>query len=343
VKYFIPFLTIFSAAAFAQITITGNDLNNSFAIGNSTTIHEDTTQSSVDIGTTGGGNNWNFSSLQSNYTAELSSIDPLTSTYIAGFPTADFCFYTQALELESWIYSTLNGYFDDLGSASIINGNPSAVFSLQNDPPSHSFMNPMTYNSQWMQTYTQSNYLNGNLIGSSIVSLSVLVDAYGTMTLPGGASYDALRLRESETISGITSVSYTFLAKNGAQVELEATDSNPSSSGTITVNGTSYNVAISTSGVEYISSQPEDYSLRQNYPNPFNPSTKIEYSIPEQSFVQLKVYDILGNEVATLVNEEQTSGTYRANFNADNIASGFYVAQLRAGNTIKTIKMSLLK
>jgi hypothetical protein len=97
------------------------------------------------------------------------------------------------------------------------------------------------------------------------------------------------------------------------------------------------------SGVEQISGLPEDFSLTQNYPNPFNPSTKIEYSLPEASYVELKVFDILGNEVAELVNEEQSAGTYRADFTADNLASGFYVAQLIAGDYSKTIKMSLLK
>jgi hypothetical protein len=94
---------------------------------------------------------------------------------------------------------------------------------------------------------------------------------------------------------------------------------------------------------EISSNIPDNFDLSQNYPNPFNPSTKIEYSIPEASFVQLKVYDILGNEVAELVNEEQSAGTYRADFIADNLSSGFYVAQLRAGDYTKTIKMTLLK
>ncbi|HEY6625481.1 MAG TPA: T9SS type A sorting domain-containing protein [Ignavibacteriaceae bacterium] len=97
------------------------------------------------------------------------------------------------------------------------------------------------------------------------------------------------------------------------------------------------------SAVEQISGLPKDFSLSQNYPNPFNPTINIEYTIPEASFVQLKVYDILGNEVATLVNEEQSAGTYRADFTAENIASGFYVAQLRAGDFSKTIKMTLMK
>jgi hypothetical protein len=97
------------------------------------------------------------------------------------------------------------------------------------------------------------------------------------------------------------------------------------------------------SSVEQLNGVPEDFSLSQNYPNPFNPFTKIEYNISEASFVQLKVYDILGNEVAQLVNEEQSAGTYRTEFTANNLASGFYVAQLRAGNYTKTIKMSLMK
>jgi hypothetical protein len=97
------------------------------------------------------------------------------------------------------------------------------------------------------------------------------------------------------------------------------------------------------SGVEQINGLPTDFTLKQNYPNPFNPSTNIEYSISEASLVQLKVYDILGNEVATLVNEEQTAGTYRADFTAQHLSSGFYVAQLRAGNFVKTIKMTLMK
>ena len=88
---------------------------------------------------------------------------------------------------------------------------------------------------------------------------------------------------------------------------------------------------------------PQKFNLAQNYPNPFNPSTKIGYSIPEASFVQLKIYDILGNEVASLVNQEQTAGVYRADFKANDLASGFYIAQLIAGNYVQTIKMSLMK
>ncbi len=88
---------------------------------------------------------------------------------------------------------------------------------------------------------------------------------------------------------------------------------------------------------------PSSFKLEQNYPNPFNPSTKIEYSIPEASLVQLKVYDVLGNEVETLINEEQSAGTYRADFIGNDLTSGIYFYKLQAGSFVETKKMILLK
>jgi hypothetical protein len=88
---------------------------------------------------------------------------------------------------------------------------------------------------------------------------------------------------------------------------------------------------------------PKDFSLSQNYPNPFNPNTLIKYQIPEVSFVTLKVYDVLGNEVATLVNEEKPVGSYKFEFSASNLPSGIYFYQLTAGKFIETKKMILIK
>ena len=87
----------------------------------------------------------------------------------------------------------------------------------------------------------------------------------------------------------------------------------------------------------------EGFIITQNYPNPFNPSTTIKYSIPEKSVVTLKVYDILGSEIETLINEEKPIGTYELTWNADNLPSGVYFYQLQAGNYVKTKKMILMK
>ena len=92
---------------------------------------------------------------------------------------------------------------------------------------------------------------------------------------------------------------------------------------------------------------PKEYSLEQNYPNPFNPTTKIRYTIPSnvetRHGVSLRIYDILGNEVATLVNEQKEQGYYEVEFNASNIASGVYIYRLVAGKFISIKKMMILK
>ena len=86
-----------------------------------------------------------------------------------------------------------------------------------------------------------------------------------------------------------------------------------------------------------------EFNLMQNYPNPFNPSAKIKYQVPQVCFVTLKVYDILGNEVDTLINEEKSIGEYEVEFKGANLPSGIYYYQLKAGNFISTKKMILLK
>lgn len=99
--------------------------------------------------------------------------------------------------------------------------------------------------------------------------------------------------------------------------------------------------------------QSEGYYLFQNFPNPFNPATLIEYQIPEPSFVSMKVYDVLGNEMATLVNEEKPAGEYKVEFsakggstsggNANSLSSGIYFYKLIAGSYVETKKMLLMK
>lgn len=86
-----------------------------------------------------------------------------------------------------------------------------------------------------------------------------------------------------------------------------------------------------------------DYKLENNYPNPFNPSTRIAYSIAESENVTLKIYDILGNEVATLVNSNLPAGRYEVTFTADNLSSGIYIYQLKAGRFTETKKLMLMK
>jgi hypothetical protein len=88
---------------------------------------------------------------------------------------------------------------------------------------------------------------------------------------------------------------------------------------------------------------PLTFTLEQNYPNPFNPSTTIKYVVSSSQFVSLKVYDVLGDEIAILVNEEKPSGNYEVEYNASSLPSGVYFYQLKSGSFVETKKMLLLK
>ncbi|HTO92921.1 MAG TPA: T9SS type A sorting domain-containing protein, partial [Bacteroidota bacterium] len=91
------------------------------------------------------------------------------------------------------------------------------------------------------------------------------------------------------------------------------------------------------------SGEPLKFALEQNYPNPFNPSTEIAFTIPKASQVELNVYNVLGQQVATLVNGPMAAGSHAVTFNAANLASGVYFYRLQAGSLATTQKMLLMK
>jgi hypothetical protein len=98
---------------------------------------------------------------------------------------------------------------------------------------------------------------------------------------------------------------------------------------------------------EEINLQPNEFSLEQNYPNPFNPSTTIKFNLSEKEFVNLKVFDLLGKEIAEILNEEKPAGRYEVDFDASSagggLSSGVYFYQLKAGNLVQVKKMLLMK
>jgi hypothetical protein len=98
-----------------------------------------------------------------------------------------------------------------------------------------------------------------------------------------------------------------------------------------------------TTGIGETPSVSTDFRLFQNYPNPFNPATKIEFSMPQSGFVNLEVFNILGERVNVLINEERIAGKHSVQFNAKHLASGIYFYKLQAGSFIETKKMILLK
>lgn len=356
-KRVLLFFAALSCTAFAQITINSSDISAQYTPGNSTTIHTDTLTQSVNIGQLGS-TSWDFSGLTSHITFPINVVDPATTPYHSNFPGSNLGTWSQTIYFgvmaDTYSYLSVNGSLNWHGSFSESEplGLPTTIKITTN--PLEPFAEfPFTYNSTInyngeRTTLTETQGFPPVSTISTVIRTSV-VDAFGPMTLPGGNVVQALRIKEDEIniIQGpfpsySRTISYTFIAKDGSQLSVPSDTTQPTT-GVITNSASiSWNGPLVTD-VQQISGLPQDFSLKQNYPNPFNPSTNIEYSIPEASFVELKVYDVLGNEVAALVNEEQAAGTYKADFSGSGLASGLYIAKLQAGNYTKTIKMSLLK
>ncbi|HDZ59096.1 MAG TPA: T9SS type A sorting domain-containing protein [Ignavibacteriales bacterium] len=138
----------------------------------------------------------------------------------------------------------------------------------------------------------------------------------------------------------LSSLHVTALVNDGiANVQIQAgTFHNPNDRITIDFEATT--LPVSVDGEKTL---PGQYFLAQNYPNPFNPSTKIKFGLKDASVVSLKVYDILGNEVATLINEFRDAGDYEVNFNSVHLSSGIYFYKLTANGFAETRKMILEK
>ncbi len=361
-KYLITLFLLFSFTSFAQISITSADLNAEYVPGTTTTVKTDTAVTTMDIGQLGP-TSWDFSFLISNPGLEINStaVDPATTPYAGNFPGANLGTRTiipiQGDTTEFYSYLSLNGTFDFHGSVgeTEISVDTTWVITSTNIPPEISATLPYTFNSivDYSGAQTIVTEINDTVVNT--VNITIVthreVDAYGPMTMPGGQIYDALRVRIDEItiIAGFPPpfnydrhISYDFITTNGSFVNVPSDTTKPNT-GVIANTASIAWAGPFVADVQVGETIPSDYKLSQNYPNPFNPSTSIEYSVPEESFVELKVYDVLGNEVATLVNEERIAGVYRADFSGNDLASGLYIARLTAGNYTGSIKMTLMK
>ena len=351
-------LIVFSTATLAQITITSTDASAINAVGNVITNHLDSTTASIDIGSPGE-TSWDFSALNSHYTSAFTSVVPSSTPYHSSdFPTSNVAFNfninIMGTAAEGWAYSTQNtNNYEQNGQAlkAVIGTDTMLIMSILS-PVQVFFPLPFTFNSQWGSDFdiTNTTYFNGVpfIITTANHTENVVVDAWGNMTMPGGAVLQALRLRRDDRYTSpsppfyMRTISYSFITKSGSVVEVIANDTTAPNSGIIQTDGATWSIS-GTVGVESEDQIPTQYSLGQNYPNPFNPSTIISFSILNSEFITLKVFDVLGNEVSTLINEEKPAGSYQVEFDAGIFSSGIYFYKLQAGNYVETKKMILLR
>jgi hypothetical protein len=332
-----------------QITVTSSDASAMFTLGKTSWTYEDSTTTSLNIGALGS-TSWDFRSLHVDFGSTLTSVAPSSTPYAGDFSTATHAFQTsQSLE---GISITVYQYFI-LSSSSLLNpgtkgGGPSqfgtVVYSLTNSPAAMNYAFPSTFGTTWNTSYTENYSITVGgfpIVGSTTdYAESYAVDAYGPMSLPGGATYQALRIRFEERSPDLR-VGYIFIAKEGAIVTVSALDT-LNKSGAIPVAGVSW-ISPTAVGVADEKTNPAEYALFQNFPNPFNPATIIKYQVPVTSSVKLSVYDVIGREVAVLINETKTPGEYTATFDAKALSSGVYIYRLEAGNFVQSKRMLLVK
>jgi len=361
----IVFLCAFAGAcvsAVAQITITAGDVDAKLAVGNSIVTVSDTLTESVNIGSPGS-TSWDFSGLLNHTSTTLTSLTPSSTPYISEFPGTTHVLKTSLAGSFTGIPGTVAGdlyMYVTLGTT-LVNpgsrGNGTITFpggqplpgelTILNAPPDTMYSLPTTLGTRWGSTYATTTVVTvtGLEVSRTVKNyvIAYVVDAYGPMKMPGGSTHEALRIRKEDR-SGSTIVSYTFMAKDGATVQVTASDPSLPDSGTISVARKYVTwVAGPPVSVKNPDAVPLEFSLLQNYPNPFNPNSEIGFRIAEGGYVTLKVYDLLGRELATLVNEQKAPGSYSVTFDASGLASGVYLYRLQSGNFVQTKKLTVLR
>ncbi|MFA7289626.1 MAG: T9SS type A sorting domain-containing protein [Melioribacteraceae bacterium] len=360
-KYILLLLVLSFSSSYAQISLTESDVALGLGQGYNFVTRVNTSLTSINIGSTGE-QVYDFSGLTSDMTYVSDGKSVSSSPYLSDFPGTQYSLYyetvSQGIPAQSWVHTSIVGgkyQLNGIGTTTTVQGINTTI-KVKYNPARVLYNLPITYNSSATisingVTESITSFFGQNIVNSIPLSSSekYTVDGYGKLKTPDGKTLDCLRVRseETQTVNGTTttSISYGFITKTGEQVTVSLKEGVTANSGIVAVNNVSYSEGRgSATGIEEdLASMPSDFKLYQNYPNPFNPTTNITYALPKSGNVQLKVYDILGNEVADLVNGTKDAGFHTVNFNATNLASGIYIYSLKSEGININQKMLLMK
>lgn len=360
----ITLLTLLPNIIFSQISVTSGDFLS--LIGKNFTTEEDTSLSiQVNVGNAGANQVWDFTSMtiENPLLSSNEFISPVGTPFADEFQNANLVNKISTtsdefkLELYQY-YNVMSNLFVSLGSGNFYATQPefnSVTFYDDDLAPL-----PLQFGSEWTSTRTDTTSFDassGSIYKDSTVNT---VDAWGTVQLPSG-NYQCLRIRsDSWTVTQLylpgfelppdTSKSISYIWINNESYMVVSTGSQD---GEINPNFTdaSYFSRLASGTVDVDGDQnlvPAEYILSQNYPNPFNPTTEINFSIPEDSNVNLKIFDITGKEVRALLDQNFNAGTYSATWDGKNnrgevLPSGVYFYRIEAGNFTEAKKALLLK
>ena len=348
VHHLFSFLIVLSASTFLhpQITISQSQFLELFSPGKVFYANEGTT-GLINIGNFNGPNEYDFTSedLQNLLTInnyEVSQIPALAGRYPSNATTFG----------EGPQNIVKNPLFLSNGDSTYVLGRctvESEYRFIHYSPYELYASFPMTFPkifSQSINVYDTTYNLNWQVVSTDFYNtlIDVKIDGYGILKLPG-VNLECLRVKRE--FSYYQFKEFNYITREGVIGYVTDIPANEPDTGY--VNGyRQLLLSESFVNVEDENPIPLEFGLQQNYPNPFNPSTRIKYSVPQSGFVQVKVYDVLGNEIETLVNEEKPAGTYEVEFNSHSggsryLSSGVYFYQLNAENFIQTKKMILMK
>jgi len=356
---FLIFAALYQSSAFSQITLTTSDLPNFFGAGKSWLSYSaSNVRVTMDVGTSSNvtPQSWTFPVVVFTDSSRSDNVLPSSTPYSAEFPGAA---YAQSSTMAQTGLTIQYFQFFGLSNDSLYNIGLAehAYGSIKGQAIDTSIINyvkkfdvhlPIQLGGSTPHSPDTSD-IGGGFI--QIVSTTEAYDAFGTLNLPNG-SFQALRSKKVETTSvysgstltnSYSSYSFSWITREGHQLQVSADTGASSGNVTLTNVSVSYVVATPATAVKATSEMPARFELKQNYPNPFNPSTAIEFQISSREATRLTVFNVLGQEVATLVNQTLDPGTYTAAWSAASMPSGMYLYRLQAGNAVEIKKMLLLK
>jgi len=337
-KKIIFIFILFASQSFAQITLTSanNPVDgdeNAYTVCDTTNIFH---------GSSGANQTWSFPNLIPIVSSLESYLDPALTPYAAQFPTSN---------LAGIVNGSLS-YFTTSSTNFLFNGTAVPDFIIRYDDPQLYLQYPLTYNTSFTDNFSTHFSIGGNE-HFRFGTITMTGDAWGTINLPIGSFSNALRVKfvtvTKDSANGATFIttltSYKWFVA-GRKFPVFEVNYTSTTFGGIPL-GNSKDVIYGNAvlpGIHNISSEtPENYMLSQNYPNPFNPTTNLEFGISKLGFVSLKIYDMLGKEIATLVNDNLNPGTYKYNFDGSKLTSGVYFYKLKVGDYTEVKKMTLVK
>lgn len=237
--------------------------------------------------------------------------------------------------LQAYTNNFLPGYYNDEGIASVYWQNADSIMIDTN------------ITGKDISLLRDSSYGNGSIGGTiSFATFTDEINFEGISLFARNINTNALysyNFGKKEAVYNIFNIPYGTYEIVAQKIGYSNAVSQIVTIDTLNFQITGINITFSPTSVDEQVELPTDFILYQNYPNPFNPSTSLQYAIGSRQFVTLKVYDLLGREVATLVNEEKPSGNYEVSFDASSLASGMYLYRLQTSSFIETKKMILLR